>query len=168
MNEEEKKISVSYEMTDELAVLATRDECLERGREYFKLRDLLIVVASLAIFVSAIMHHSHWIWWIAIFPPVAFCFLFGSFVVTCWRAPREAQFRLAHLPHRTVTMEFSDANFVIGNALARSELDWARLASLKRFKSYWLLSLEGGSKIPVPADALPDDAISMIQSRLVK
>jgi hypothetical protein len=166
MNEEEKKISVSYEMTDELSVQATRDECLARGREYFKTRDVLIVVASLAIFVSAIMNHSHWIWWIAIFPPAAFCFLLGSLVVTCWKAPREAQFRLAHLPDRTVTMEFSDANFVIVSALTRSELDWSRLKSLERFKTYWLLCLEGGSKIPVPLDALPDDAVNMMQSRL--
>ena len=168
MNEEAQKISLSYEMTDELSVQATRDECLAHGRKHFKLTNILLMAACLAIFISAIERDGHWIWWIAIVPPANFIFLLVAWVITCWKAPREARRRLASLPHRTVNMEFSDDSFMIASAVMRSELSWVRLKSLERFKDYWLMCLEGGSKVPVPAGILTDQAVTLIRAKLAQ
>ena len=57
--------AVSFEMTDAMVKQAVREECVGFAREHWKLRDVLVIAASAAIFVSAVRGNAHWLWWIA-------------------------------------------------------------------------------------------------------
>lgn len=82
-----------------------------------------------------------------------------------WRLPMGAARRLARLPNRHVVVELTDNTLVFQTANERLEVSWDEFANLKRLKSFWLVCLRSGAKIPVPVDALPAEAIAILEAR---
>jgi hypothetical protein len=166
MEDEVQTIPVSFEMTDALVSQAVREDCVASGRTHIKWKSLLIVICCIGIFVSAILQHSLWAWWISALPPAVFIVLLAGWLIACWHLPRVAKNRLASLPHRNVTIELDDARLVFVTATERLEVGWGELKALTRLKSFWLICLKAGQKIPVPAGILPKEAVRLMQSRL--
>jgi hypothetical protein len=93
------------------------------------------------------------------------CFLVSWLLCPGW-LPRRAVARLERLPHRIVTLEFTDANFVLITAVARLELAWSEFKGLKPLPSFWLLCTQAGAKIPVPADAMSPEHLAFVHARI--
>lgn len=159
-------LSLSYEMTDDVAARAARENCIAFAEEHFRRKDILIVAGSAAIFVLAVFRSGHWLWWIAAFPPIVFAVLLVSWLLCLAWLPRRAVARLARLPHRIVTLELTDANFVLITSVARLELAWSELKGLQPLPSFWLLCTQAGAKIPVPVNAMSPEHLAFVNARI--
>lgn len=158
--------AISFEMTDALVEQAVREECVAFAREHWKLRDVLVIAASAAIFVGAVRGNAHWLWWIAGLPPAIFALLLAGWLLAYLGLPAMSARRLARLAHRQVTVEIGGPVLAIQTAAARLEVNWNELKALKRLPGFCLICLRSGTKIPVPLSVLPPDAITALQSRL--
>jgi len=160
------KISISFEMSDAKMAQAVREECMAVAREYVAPREVLIIFASAVVFALAVARESHWLWWLAGMPPAIFVVLgMGWLFVYLW-LPRVAKARLAHLPNRHVKVEVSEAELSFQTANERLEVAWRELKSLKRRPSFWLVCLRSGTRIPIPAELLDKEAISLLEAKL--
>jgi len=159
-------LTIAFEMSDELMARALREGHLAAGREHFRPRNLLIVAASAAIFVRAVLLHSHWLWWTAAFPPAAFALLLLYWAVAWLRLPALAKRRLARLPHRHVRIAIGPQTFLLETAAERLETPLSELHSLQRLPSVWVIRLRGGARIPVPLEALSVEALAALRAAL--
>ena len=64
-----------FEMTNAIISQAVREDCISIAKDHVKIKDLLIILASSAIFVQALSIQAHWVWWIAGFPLVGLLIL---------------------------------------------------------------------------------------------
>jgi hypothetical protein len=156
---------ISFDMTDALMSRATREYCLSLARELARPRDLLIVLASTALFASVVMSSSHWLWWFAGLPVILV--LVGSliWVAAFLSLPKLAVSRLARLPHRQVRIEVSEERLSFETAAERLEVSWSELKALKRRPAFWFICLRSGARIPVPANAMSEQALILLQAR---
>lgn len=161
-----RTLSLSYEVTDGLAASAARENCIAFGKEHFKLKDFLVVAGSAAIFALSVIRGGHWLWWIAAFPPMLFAVLLAGWLWCLGWLPRRAVARLGRLPHRTVTLEFTNQNFVLITAVERLELAWSEIRGIKPLPSFWILCTQTGAKIPVPVEAMSPELIAFVQARI--
>lgn len=163
-----RDISIGFEMTDALIVRAAREDLIANAREFLSLRDLLIVLASGVVFALAATGQSHWLWWIAGVPPVAFALMGLGWVVAYLWLPRIAKKRLARLPNRHIMIEMSDSTLSFRTASERLEVAWTELKALRRRPDFWIVCLMSGPRIPIPAAALTGDALALLESKLAK
>ena len=147
-------LSTSFQLTDEAITRAVREDVIAFARKHWKPRDLLVILASTAIFVLAIIGDSHWVWWlagvpIALFTPLWLIWL-GAYLL--W--PHFMRSKLQHLPHRTVTLELAQEHIAIESATEKLQVRWSELVAVKELPNYWILCFKAGARIPVPIEAL--------------
>ena len=157
---------ISFEMTDAAMTQAVKEECIVFAREHFRLRELLLVAASTAIFLIALYRDSHWLWWLAALPAGMFALLALGWVAGYLWLPRFARSRIAHLPHRTVRVEMADEHLAFETATERLQVKWNELKDLKRLPSYWVFCLRSGARIPVPMELVNVSAATRLQEYL--
>lgn len=98
-------------------------------------------------------------------PPVLFGVVVLGWLGALWWFPRAAIRRLVRLPHRHVTVEFSEPNMVFQTATERLEVSWGELKEVKALPNFWLFCLWAGAEIPVPKNLLPQDAVALFRSK---
>ena len=162
------RISISFEMSDAVMMQAVREDCVSAAREYFKPRDVLLILASAGVFALAMVRESHWIWWIAGLGPLVFVLLGVGWLIFYVWLPRAARAKLAHLPNRRVRIEASDETLSFQTATERLEVVWGELKALKRRPNFWLVGLRSGARIPIPAELLDTDAICFLETKLAE
>jgi hypothetical protein len=153
-------------MTDALMTRAVREELAAIARKHVKLWHVPLIACAAAIFYVAVTRDSHWFWWIAGIPTVIYSLLLLGWIVAWWWVPRTAARRLAHLPHRRVSVEVADPRLVFQTATERLEVTWEELTALRRLPSFWLFCLRAGARIPVPSSLLSQEAAATFRSRL--
>jgi hypothetical protein len=158
--------SITFEMTDAVMTQAVKEECIVFAREHIRLRELLLVAASAAIFFIALDRGSHWLWWLAALPAGMFALLtLGWFAGYLW-LPRLARSRIAHLPHRNVQVEMADEHLAFETATERLQVKWNELKNMKRLPSYWVFCLKSGARIPVPIELVNVSVRTRLQQHL--
>jgi hypothetical protein len=160
------QISIGFEMSDALMMQAVREDCISAARESVAPRDILIVGASTAVFALAVIRESHWLWWLAGLPPVVFVLLGIGWLLGYLWLPKAAREKLAHLPNRQVRIEATDASLAFQTATERLEVAWAELKALKRRPNFWVLYLQSGTRIPVPANLFTSEAVAFFKTKL--
>ena len=160
------EISFSFEMTDALMAQAVREDCAALAREHVSVRDLLLILASTAIFALAIVGDSHWIWWFAGLPTLLFALVGVGWAIALIWLPRAATAKLAHLPHRMVHFKATDTLFSFQTASERLEVAWSELKALKRRPNFWVVCLRSSGRIPIPAPLLSAEDVAVLHSRL--
>lgn len=60
-------LSIGFEMTNALISQAVREDCIFFAKGHVKVKDMLVILASTAIFTRAVFQ-SHWFWWFAGLP----------------------------------------------------------------------------------------------------
>lgn len=159
------EISFGFEMSDALISQAVREDCVAFARESFAPRDALIVLASTAVFALAVARESHWIWWLAGLPPAFFAVLGIGWLLAYFWLPRMARSKLAHLPNRYVLVAVSEAALSFQTATERLEVTWAELKAVKRRPNFWFFCLRAGTRLPIPADLLTREAVSLLETK---
>ena len=160
------QISIGFEMSDALMVQAVREDCISVAREHVSAKDVLLILASAGVFALAVVRESHWLWWIAGIPP-AFVVLLGvGWLFYYLWLPRVATSRLAHLPNRHVRVEATEASLSFQTATERLEVLWTELKALKRRPNFWLVCLQSGTRIPIPAALLGSEALALLEANL--
>ena len=74
--------------------------------------------------------------------------------------------RVAHLANRCVQVEASEATLSIQTATERLEVAWGELKALKRRPNFWLVCLQSGTRFPIPAELLIQEAVAVLQAKL--
>ncbi|HEX7954605.1 MAG TPA: hypothetical protein VF523_16190 [Burkholderiales bacterium] len=162
------EISIGFEMTDVLMVRAIREDCIAVAQEFVAARDVLIILASTAVFALALTRESHWLWLFAGLPPAIFAVLGLVWLVAYLWLPRVAKSRLAHLPNRHIQVKASEAELSFQTANQRLVVAWRELKSIKRRPSFWHVCLRSGTRIPIPADRLSREAVSFLERKLAE
>jgi hypothetical protein len=162
-------ITVTFEMTDEVAIRAARESLRSFGRRLFGWGATALIVADALVLLLAVVRDGHWLWLVGAGTPLALfaVLLVGWFGMYSW-LPRAVTRRLAHLPHRTVTVEFSDATVAFSTATEQLSVAWSELKEVRRLRGFWLLCLRSGAQIPLPGAALPPAALSLLESRAMQ
>lgn len=162
-------ITVSFEMTDAVATRAAHESLRAFGRRLFGWGAMAIIIADAAVLLLAVMREGHWLWIVGAAVPLAIfaVLLIVWFSVYVW-LPRAVVRRLAHLPHRQVTVEFSEPTVAFTTATEQLSVAWSELKEIRRLRGFWLLCLRSGAQIPLPREALPPEALSLIESRSTK
>lgn len=86
-----------------------------------------------------------------------------AWVSGLWWVPRTIRRRLAHLPHRQVTVEFTTADLVFQTATERLQVVWSELKEVRVLPHFWLLCLRGGAEIPLPREAVSEQALASLR-----
>lgn len=159
-------IEIRFEMTDALIARAIREDSVATLRDLFKLRDLLIIAASTALFAWAVATHSHWIWWIAGLPIAIVALILLVWLAAYAFLPGLAASRTAHLPHRTVTVALTDPGLAFHTATERLDVDWSEVKAIKRLANFWIVCLKAGTQIPIPLEQLSEDARRMFAAKV--
>lgn len=149
--------SLTFDMTDSLMVQAVREERLAIAREHLRLRELLVILVSTAIFVISVQRNAHWIWWLAALPGGFFALLALGWIGAYFWRPRSALARVAPLPHRSVRVEMTEERVASETATELLQVKWSEVSSLKRLSGFWLFCLASGARIPVPNFAVTED-----------
>ncbi len=162
-------ISVKFEMTDAVATRAAHESLRAYGRRLFGWGAMTIIIADAAVLVLAVMREGHWLWIAGAAVPLAIfaVLLVVWFGVYAW-LPRAVVRRLSHLPHREVTVEFSEATVAFRTATEELSVAWSELKDIRRLRGFWLLCLRSGARIPLPREALPPEALSLLESRAMQ
>jgi len=157
--------TIKFEMTDELISRAVRENSVATLREQVKLRDVLFIAASTALFIFAVGTDSHWAWWLAGLPAAILAVLGLVWLAGYFLLPRQARKRLAHLPHRNVEVHLADAGISFKTATERLEVAWSEVNAIKRRTGFWIVCLRTGTEIPLPVDVLPAEVRSFLESK---
>jgi len=157
---------LSYEMTDAVISQAVREDCLAVLKEYAKVRDLMLVLASTLVFVLVFRAQAHWIWWLSALPVIIYIILGAGWVGAYFWLPHAARSRMSGLPHRIVRVELADEHLAFETAAERLEVAWGELKALKRRPGFLFMCLESGAQIPVPLAEIPVEAIILLESKL--
>jgi hypothetical protein len=159
-------VKVTFEMTDDVAVLAARESLRSFGRRLFGWGATALIVADALVLLLAVVRDGHWLWLVGAGAPLALfaVLLVGWFGMYAW-LPHAVTRRLAHLPHRTVTVELSDATVAFSTATEQLSVAWSELKEVRRLRGFWLLCLRSGAQIPLPRAALPPEALSLLERR---
>ena len=159
-------VSISFEMTDALAMRAAREAWLAMGRKLFTIGTLALVAVVTVIFVLAIRQNGPRPWLVFTgIPPVLFSLMVVIWVAVFLWLPAEAKRKLRHLPHRRVTIELTDSDFVAETATERLAVKWSELKEVQELPNFWLVSFKGGAQFPLPRNALSSDALAFLQGR---
>lgn len=54
-------LSIGFEMTNALISQAVREDCIFFAKGHVKVKDMLVILASTAIFTRAVYVQSHWL-----------------------------------------------------------------------------------------------------------
>jgi hypothetical protein len=160
------EFTIAFEMTDDLVSQAVREDSVAGLRELFKLRDLVAIAASTALFAWTIATGSHWIWWFAGLPAAVLVVVGAIWLGSHLLLPRLARKRLAHLPHRSVEVRLAETGITFQTATERLEVAWSELAKVRQRAGFWIVCLKPGTQIPVPTSALPTEAREMLLARV--
>lgn len=159
-------IILTFDLTDAMASRASREAWLAHGRKLFTIGLLVLVAVDTVIFVLAVRQNAHWLWvTITGIPPVLLVIMIIIWSVMFWWLPRAARQKLAHLPHRQVTIQLNDADFVAETATERMAVNWIELKELRELRSFWVVSLKGGAEFPLPKDAVTSDALALLRRK---
>ena len=158
--------AILFDMTDSLMSQATHEDCIAVARELTRPRDLPIVLASTAIFISALSADSHWLWWFAGLPAVLVAIAALIWLGVYLWLPMYSVSRLARLADRKVRIEVSEERLSFETAAERLEVAWSELKALKRRPSFWFICLRSGARIPVPASAISTQALNLLGAKL--
>jgi hypothetical protein len=96
--------------------------------------------------------------------PALFAAVIVAWASGLWWVPRAMRRRLAHLPHRQVTVEFTAADLVFQTATERLQVVWSELKEVRALPHFWLLCLKGGAEIPLPREAVSEQALASLRS----
>jgi hypothetical protein len=138
-------------MTDAVATLAARERWLAVGRRLFTPGTVVIALITAVIFFSA-LQRSAGLWWLLLSGtcPVLISLLAGGWLTGLWWVPRAVRGRLAHLPHRQVTIAFRAEGLVFQSATERLELAWSELLGIRQLPHFWVFELRAGAAVPLP------------------
>ena len=159
-------VSASFEMTDAFFAKAIRQELVALAREHLQTKELLVIAACVPICYLSLSSGSHWLWLVSGLPPAILIILMLAWSIAWWWLPKAAVQRLAHLPHRRVTVELFDTRLAFQTATERLEVSWEELQALKRLPDFWLIGLRSGARIPVPVGVLSAQAVSILSARM--
>lgn len=159
-------LAIEFEMSDALISQAVREDCMAFASEHVSLWDMAVISGSAAVFALAVARESHWLWWIAGVPPAIFAVLGIGWLFAWLWLPRYARSRLAHLPNRRVRVEASATVLAFQTATERLEVAWGELKALKRRPNFWIVGLRSGTRIPIPAGVLTQEAVSLLEAKL--
>jgi hypothetical protein len=160
--------SFDFEMTNTMISQAVREDCISLVKDHVKIRDVLIVLASSAIFARALSVQERWVWWITGFPFVSLLILVIVWSLAYCLLPGSAVRRLSHLPNRQVRVELSEHTLAFHTAAERLEVTWDELKDVKYRPNFWFFSLRSGTRIPIPAGLMTTEAVSLIETKLTK
>jgi hypothetical protein len=157
--------SVSFEMTDAVAGRATRENWRALARRLFPLSTIAITAVASVLFLLAWRSHAS-VWWVVLIGacPVLMALVVIGWLAGYWWMPRAVRRRLAHLPHRQVTVDFTTEGLAFQTATERLAVTWSEVKAIDPLPTFWLVRLRSGADIPLPRDAIPGDLLISIQS----
>lgn len=149
-------------MTDAVATRATRENWRALARRLFPLSALAITAATTILLVLALRSHASW-WWVLLVGacPVLMAVVAIGWLVGWWWMPRVVRRRLAHLPHRTVTISFN-GGIVFQTATERLETAWSEVIAIEQLPNFCVFRLKSGADIPVPREMIGEDLFASI------
>lgn len=158
-------ISISFEMTDSVASAAAREAWLAVGRRLFTRGTLVLMAAVALIFALAVQRQAP-VWWLLLTgtAPVLFALVVIGWGGALFWAPIAMRRRLAHLPHRQVTVEFNASQLAFQTATERLEVAWSEVKVVRPLPRFWLLCLKGGAEIPLPREVVSDQALAGLRA----
>lgn len=157
-------LSLAFEMTDDVAARATRENWLAQGRRLFTPGTLVLVAVTAVIFLGALRGDSHWLWvGLTGTPPVLLAIMVIVWAGGLWWAPRAARRKLVRLPNRRVTVELTEAALVLETANERLAVKWIEARELRPLPSFWVLVLGSGAEIPLPREAVSAEAVETLR-----
>ncbi len=161
-------ITVTFEMTDDVAVRAAQESLRAYGRHLFGLPVTVVIAAAALALMLAVMRDAPWPWIAGTAIPLAVyaVVLVVWFAVYAW-LPGAVVRRLAHLPHRRVTVELTETTVGFGTATEQLSVAWSEVKALRRLRGFVLLCLKSGAQIPLPQASLSPEALMMLESRAV-
>ena len=161
-------ITVTFEMTDEVAVRAAHESLRAYGRRFFGLWATAVIAADALVLMVAVMRDANWMWVAGTAAPlVVFAvLLIVWFAVYAW-LPGAVIRRLRHLSHRTVTVELAEKTVGFGTATEQLSVAWSEVKEIRRLRGFLLLCLKSGAQIPLPREALAPEALMILESRRV-
>jgi hypothetical protein len=160
-------LHVSFAMTDAVISAAVREHLRALARDWFRPRHLALVGASGAIAALGFAQDAPgWLAWLAVAGPAAFAVVFVGWLGALWWMPRAAVRKIAHLPHRNVSVECTADSLAFATANERLEVAWCEVVEIRRLPNYWLFRLRAGAEIPVPAALFADDAVAAMRARI--
>lgn len=144
--------TLTFEMSDAMITQAAREYCGTFARSTFTPSNLAVAFACVAIVAFTPETDTTWQWlrWLAAVAPVSYAFLFAGWLVALWWLPRLARRRIAHQPHRNVTIAFAAPGLTLQSATERLEVRWTELLEARELPNFWLLCFRAGFKVPVP------------------
>lgn len=159
--------TITFEMTDTLITQAAREYCGTFARNTFTPSNLAVAFACVAIVAFTPDTDGTWQWlrWLAATAPAIYGLLFAGWLVGLWWLPRLAQRRIAHQPHRNVTIAFAEPGLTLQSATERLEVRWTELLEARELPNFWLLCFRAGFKVPVPKATLAQALVDEIRAR---
>jgi hypothetical protein len=152
-------ITIAYEITDDMAARASRENVRAFGRKLFTPGLLVLTAIATAIFAVGLGQGAHGIV-LAISGacPLLFAALLIGWLGLLWWAPRFARRRLAHFPHRRMVVEVTDSQLIVQSALARVAVDWAELKEVRELPNFWMLTFRSEGEMAIPRAVVPAEA----------
>ncbi len=158
--------TLTFEMTDDLASRAAREQWRVASRRLFAPGGLIVVALSTALFVAAIRAHA-WGWAVAAgISPFLLLVVLLIWLAGFWWVPRSVRRRVARLPSREVTVRFDAAGVGFYTALERLDLAWSEVMAVDALPSCWVFRLRAGAQIPVPRSAMTPDLLADLRAIL--
>lgn len=138
-------------MTDPVAARAARERWLAVGRRLFTPGTVVIALITAVIFLSALRGGAG-LWWLLLTGtcPVLITLLAAGWLTGLWWVPRAVRARLAHLPHRQVTIEFTAGGLAFQSATERLVVAWSELLMVRQLPHFWVFELRAGAAVPLP------------------